>query len=408
MKPSVSLFCLVSLLVLPSAAFSLGFRVADHNAEATARGEAFAATADNPSAIYFNPAGITQLSGTQTLLSCYAISIKERVDLDAPDDSFSSTNTELQPVPTFFVTWKPKDHPIALGLGVYAPFGFSLEYPDDTPFRNLAKEGSIQYVTINPVIAWQVCDTLSVAAGPTVNLAKAKLTRGVIAPGDYFDFEGQGVSYGFTAGILWHPHPMHHFGLTYRSGSKIDFSGHASLNTDPFTVATPFGPFTVPGIDLNEDANGEIQFPQTITFGYSFRPTENWNFEFNIDWTDWDSLNTVTLKKPSGDVALPFNYESSFFYEFGITRKLPANLQVSVGYIYSENSVPDESFNPIVPDSNRHIFSGGISQRFEHFNWALAYQYTVGPERTISQGTIADGDYRMEGHAAILSLGYNF
>ena len=41
-----------------------GFRLPDQDAFATARGEAFVATADNASAIYYNPAGITQLAGT--------------------------------------------------------------------------------------------------------------------------------------------------------------------------------------------------------------------------------------------------------------------------------------------------------------------------------------------------------
>lgn len=40
-------------------AFANGFRLADQDAFATARGEAFVATADNPSAVYYNPAGIT-------------------------------------------------------------------------------------------------------------------------------------------------------------------------------------------------------------------------------------------------------------------------------------------------------------------------------------------------------------
>jgi len=40
-----------------------GFRLPDQDAFATARGEAFATTADNASAIYYNPAGISQLKG---------------------------------------------------------------------------------------------------------------------------------------------------------------------------------------------------------------------------------------------------------------------------------------------------------------------------------------------------------
>jgi long-chain fatty acid transport protein len=201
---------------------------------------------------------------------------------------------------------------------------------------------------------------------------------------------------------------MHHFGLTYRSANRMDFSGHSTVDIDSFKVATPFGSVKVPGTHTREDADGVFDLPQTITFGYSFRPTEDWNFEFNLDWADWDTLNTVMLHQTSGDVGIPFNWKSSFMYEFGVTKKFAHNFHASVGYVYSEKSVPTESFNPAIPDSNRHIFSAGFGQSYDHFNWNVAYQYTYGPARDIVQGTAADGTYRFDSHAVTLSLGYNF
>ena len=411
MKTSKPLLCVASILALSApAAFSLGFRIADQNAEATARGEAFAATADNPSAVYFNPAGITQLEGTRALLGSYMITLREKVDPAAPGErSFTNTNHELQFVPTFFVTTKPKGSPIALGLGIYAPYGLAMEYADDTPFRTVARKGKIIYVAINPVVAWKIHDTLSIAAGPSVNYGSAELQNGVIAEGDTFKFKGDGVSYSFSAGVKWDPHRMHHFGITYHSAATIEFSGHTTLRTDPFTVATPFGPFPVAGIDRREDADARVHIPQNVVFGYSFTPTPDWNFEFNADWTDWNDLNTVTIRQQrSADIALPFNWQASWFWEFGITKKFSHGLQASVGYIWSENSVPDESFNPIVPDSNRHVLSAGFGQKREHFNWNIAYQWAYGPTRTISRGTSFDGDYRAHGNAINLTLGYDF
>jgi long-chain fatty acid transport protein len=64
MKPPITALC-VALITIPClSSYGLGFRIADQNAEATARGNAFTATADNPSAVFYNPAGITELSGT--------------------------------------------------------------------------------------------------------------------------------------------------------------------------------------------------------------------------------------------------------------------------------------------------------------------------------------------------------
>ena len=54
-----------------------GFRLASQDAFATARGEAFAATADNASAIYYNPAGITQLTGNSLRAGLYGIYLNQ-------------------------------------------------------------------------------------------------------------------------------------------------------------------------------------------------------------------------------------------------------------------------------------------------------------------------------------------
>lgn len=387
------------LLASTSSVFGLGIRVADQNAAAVARGNAFTATADNPSAIYYNPAGITQLDGLQLAVGAYLVSFNARVDLEAPGDSFDN-KYEPQAAPQFFATWKPEHSRFTLGLGMYAPFGFSIEYPDDAAFRTLARKGAIKFIALNPVVAFELTKTLSIAVGGTANYGKAELEQGVIAPGDKFRFEGDDTTFGFNAGIRWQPHPMHAFGVTYRSATEMEFQGHSELRTRRTD--------TMPGVDRREAAHVDYQFPQTVTAGYSFRPTPDWNFEVNIDWTDWDSLNTLTLhQRRSEDVVLPFNWESSFMYQFGATRKL-GDFRVSAGYFFSENSVPNESFSPLVPDSNRHIFSVGVGQETKHFSWDLAYQYVHGPSRTIEKGSLADGTYRFESHALTFTLGYRF
>ncbi|MEO8350248.1 MAG: outer membrane protein transport protein, partial [Chthoniobacteraceae bacterium] len=160
------------LATLPVTVFGLGFRLTDINTEATARGGAFAATADNASAIYYNPAGITQLDGTQALFGAYTITYESSFNSHLPGGSNEDTKWSPQSVPSSFITINPKDSPIALGLGVYSPFGLGLEYNDDAPFRTLAKKGKLQFITISPVAAWKFGDTLSIAAGPTINFGR--------------------------------------------------------------------------------------------------------------------------------------------------------------------------------------------------------------------------------------------
>ncbi|MEA3186466.1 MAG: long-chain fatty acid transport protein [Chthoniobacter sp.] len=451
------------LALVPSIACALGIRIVDQDPAATARAEAFTATADNPSAIYFNPAGITQIDGLSARLGVYGIGLQVHATPEHAD-GFDSHEKALF-TPQAFLTYKPKVGPFTFGLGAYTPYGLELEYPDRTPFRQLAKFGQIKFFTVNPVIALQVTRTLSVAFGATLNSVQVDLRQGILGPefggGDEFKFKGMGTTAGFTAGVLWKPTEQHSFGLNYHSGVTVDFSGHSAARlsdkeradarhgnelvaearkkvdvAEAQVRAAPLPPAAkaqiIAGIEAQyaeglaaqgvppggfpetlgpeQDANAKFRFPQFVMAGYSFRPTPAWNFEADVDWTDWDVLNDVHLhQQNSPDINLPFNWKHSWIFEFGATHYFPFHgLRASAGYAYSLNSVPSQSFNPAVPDSNRHIFAAGFGQTVNDFTWDFAYQLAYGPTRTIDNDTLADGRYRFLSHALTFAVGYHF
>jgi long-chain fatty acid transport protein len=388
------LACGLGFCVAPC--FGVGFRLPNQDPEAIARGNAFIATADNPSAIYYNPAGITQLEGHHAQVGLYSIAASSRYR--SLDGRRSKTDFEIQGVPQVYYTFSPVDNPLSFGLGLYAPYGLGLLWPEDSGFRTLSMEGRLAYVSLNPVIAWQVHPTLSLAIGPTVNAGKVKLRQGIAMPGDEFRFKGEGIDFGFTAGLRWQPHEQWAFGVSYRSATEIDFSGRSE--------ARPYAP--------SERTKGELHFPQFVMIGLSYRPTPRWNIEAFVDWTDWDALNDVIFRKASGDVPFPFRWESSLMYGLGVTRHLNRGYWVSAGYFFSENSVPDATFNPAVPDTDQHVGSLGFGNRGPKWSWALGYQLLTGSWRTVTGGPISaagespDGRYKIFNNALNMSVGYRF
>ncbi len=137
-----------------------GFRLPDQDAFATARGEAFAATADNASAIYYNPAGISQLKGGNFRGGIYGIYLP--VSYKSPSGRSFDNGKDLQAVPQLFFTYTPNESRLSYGLGIYAPFGLGFRWPQDTGFRTLAIESQLTYLSINPVVAWRILPNLSV------------------------------------------------------------------------------------------------------------------------------------------------------------------------------------------------------------------------------------------------------
>src|SRR5258707_6829408 len=115
-------------MVLGLAAYTAsanGLRVLSQDGFATARGEAFAATADDASAIYYNPAGITQISGTELRAGLYNIYLEPTFRQPPGPANTGQTydiNKHFAAVPQLFVTHTFKDSPVSIGLGIYAPF----------------------------------------------------------------------------------------------------------------------------------------------------------------------------------------------------------------------------------------------------------------------------------------------
>jgi long-chain fatty acid transport protein len=393
------------------SAGATGFRLPDQDAFATGRGEAFAATADNPSAIYYNPAGITQLEGHQVRGGLYGIYFD--TNYESPSGHKSRNQADLHGVPQLFYTYTPESFPLAFGLGTYLPFGLSSSWPDDSGFRTLGLKARLTYGTVNPVVAWRITPTLSIAAGATLNWADTDLRQGFLTAqpgfGDVFKFTGDGFDAGFNLGLMWKPCSKIQFGVAYRSETTIDLEGTSTLKSPlpQFNGAVP--------------ASAEFPFPQNLIAGISYRPTEAWNFEFDVDWTGWDRMNTVPIvQAPFPTQTLVLDWESSFYYEFGVTRRFKNGWSISGGYIYNENSIPDVTFTPLVSDLNRHFFSIGTGHHGKHFDFDVAYQFGYGPTRTVAGSPTwtspqnpldtasADGDYEFFSHALSFTAGWRF
>ena len=377
---------------------AVGYRLPNQDPEAIARGNAFVATADNPSAIYYNPAGITQLDGQNIRAGLYLISAG--IDYESTAGDKASADSAFQAVPQFFYAVSPKDFPLSFGLGVYAPYGLSLDWGQHSPLETMAQNGKLLYLCFNPVVAWEIHPRFSIGIGPTINYSKATLERAIgLMPNDQFKIEGDGMAYGFNLGVRWQPHDQWAVGVNYRSETKIEYKG-----TSYTTPSPPYPEST--------STRATIVFPQFVVFGVSFRPTEDWNLEINLDWTDWDAVDTIVFKGTAfGNQVLPLHYQSSWMYEFGVTRQLGKGYFGSLGFFYSGNSSPDKNFTPMIPDSDLYLGCVGVGHKGTRWDWAAAYQFGYNPGRDVTNdqaNPLADGTYEVFNQAVNICITLKF
>ena len=400
----IALVTAIPILGTTISLYAVGVRIPNQDAEANARGNAFVATANNPSAIYYNPAGITQLKGHNLqggILNYFGVNF----DYDSPSGRRSETEFEVIPIPQLYYVFAPEDHPLSYGLGLYAPFGLGIEWPEDTGFRTLAIEAHLTFITLNPVVAYKPLPNLSIAAGLTFNYSKLEFRQGLgLLPKDEFRYEGEDFGYGFNLGFLWEATPQIFVGGNYRSKTEINYRGKSEMR--PF--ASPTG------------SQVDADFPQIASGGISFRPNANWNIEVAADWTDWSSFDSLVVEDGNTlaggtDVTLPLKWHGSWFYHFGLTRYYPKGYFVSMGYFFSENSTSERHFTPYVPDGDIHVGSIGAGYKGERWYWAIAGQIMVSGWRKVDDyqttsliGETANGKYRFFSPTLTVSLGHRF
>ncbi len=412
------LICL--LAGIPSAVEANGFRLVSQDAFAASRGEAFAATADNPSAVHYNPAGLSQLDGRHFHMGTYALYFDPTFQPPAGAANAGRTydiETKVAVAPQMYYSHEVRNTPLTLGMGVYAPHGASVTWPQDTGFRAVATEGELTYLRVNPVAAIEIRPGLSFAVGAMIDYGDIGLEQGLRAsetPSNKFRFEGDDLSAGYNFGLLWRINDRFTFGATYRSPVSLNFDGQTN-----FELLRNIQPTEIP-------ASVEFEFPYTAVFGLSYRPTPDWNIELNADYSNWSSIDSVTIQqkerpRPPVQQNIPVNlgFKSSWIMKLGATRQFDDGWYASAGYLFNENSVPGTYYSPTTADLDRHFLTVGLGRRWSRFTADVAYQIGYGPDRNVEGSTYssapagfagqnADGTYDFISHALLFSVGMKF
>lgn len=419
---SVVSLLLALLAASPTLLRANGMRLVSQDGFASARGEAFAATADNPSAIYYNPAGITQLEGNNLRSGIYALSYDAtyRPPDTAPNSGITyHSEADFAAATSLFYTHTFKDSRLSAGFGIYAPYGAGLTWPDDTGFRTVGTKSELIYVRFNPVLAVKLLPGLSIAGGVMLDYGRINLEQGlrpVYQPPNvnFFYFAGDGLALGYNLGLLWQPHETISLGATFRSTTKVTMDGHSQFQQTPGPIAYTRLP-----------AEADFEFPLTAVIGLSYRPTPKWNLEVNADYTDWNSFGTITIYQhgtvPLGVKQNPsfiLDWEPSWMYEFGITRYFENGWHVSGGYLFNQNSVPDANYSPLTADLDRHFVTVGTGLKGKRFDFDITYQFGFGIAETVAgsvpstagqfAGQTADGTYDFVSHGVLLTVGLRF
>ena len=459
LKHAIVAGIVVPACLLPTMASAGAFRIFDQSASGTAQGGAFVAQADDPSAIFFNPAGMTQLRGVQTSFGFMFIgggtSYTSPAGATAHGD-FGGT-IALPPPFNLYMSANLKDLGFAAlgnlsaGIGVVSPFGILYRYPDDGPFSTAVTRQSLPLIDIKPTLAYKLSDQLSIGvgadiytfasfwgSGQSVTKFNSSGGPGLPPPGTRMEVNGGDTAAGFNLSLLYTPFrnedgkPLANVGFIYRSQATMHLTGNLLANGG-----------------LVADASTTLVLPQVFTGGISVWPIRDrhheWKLELDVDMTGWKSVRNTDVHLSNGaTIPFPQNWRNTYTTMIGTEYKwlgleaLPAwEVALRGGYWHSQTPIPDSSFLPTIPDADQHAVSVGMGflckgggrflgviecgsaeggiLRPKALGLDLAYQAIFYENRTVSGNLnpvaipgVVNGTYQTTFHVGMINIRVNF
>ncbi len=352
-----------------------------------------------------NPAGMTRLERSQLVTGFLAIDVTAKFDADSSttfsggnggDAGYFSPGLGLS-----YVYSLTED--LKLGLVVGSYFGLGLDYGDGWAGRYYTQDGEFLTAGINPVVAYRICEWLSIGGGFNVILSKfgAKVAINNLLPGLYdgrLKYEDEDVGYGGNAGVLVEPREGTRFGITWRSEVNFHFKDRPDIHG--------LGPLLSEAL-LKSDFKGDklkidMTLPQGVMFSAYHDLTDRLAIMGNVGWQDWSEFGHVEVSVgDSTSTTKNLHYRDTWHWAIGAHYRITEPWLLSVGFAYDTSPISKSSNrSPSLPLDRQIRYATGIQYDWsEDITLGFAYTFLDTGEADINQsggrfkGNIR-GDYK--------------
>jgi len=362
---------------------SAGFENAALSTSSLARGNAMVANPEDASIMAFNPAGLSKLKANEIYVGNSlihgAISYEAIEGRNNEDSSETAT-----PVPFFYIATKTSIENLVLGFGANSPFGLSAKYSSTGNFRYTAFFTELKSQSYNVSAGYEINPQLSIGGGVTYMELRLQQNGAFNSPvlafdanDSPFELDVEGHGMGYNLGLLLTPVPEHTIGVFYRSQVRAKLDGILSTDNLGTNMQATFG--TNGATSHLTSADTDYKLPANITIGYKYEPSDRWDMEIDVGWTDWSSFDSfdVTYGESNGilDGFKNFSkdYDDVISMHLGGTYTFDPTWNMSAGYFFYDRAANKNTYTNENPDGNRHALAVGVEYNAPEWSFDVMY-----------------------------------
>lgn len=404
--PSITCLKLVPPLIVglgSSCAMAAGFQLLEQNGSGLGNAYAgSAAVAENASTIYFNPAGMTQLKGSEVSIGMSAVGTSFKFsDHGSSAGLLGGTGNGSDAggwgyVPNGYFSTAVSKH-LSVGVGLGAPYGLKTEYT--SPWLGAAQSTRFDVKTynINPSVAYRVNDMVSLGAGLSwqrlmaeyVRLVAVNTATNVASP---LKLTMDGNSGGWNVGALFNLSPSAKLGLSYRSAISYDIKGNIEVS----------GPSAPTNAALSGGANASLKVPDVFIVSGTQQLSDKWQLLEDLSWTGWSNIPKLDVLRTSGALAqtLDTDFRDTWRVAVGATYQYKESTKLKFGMAYDQTPVRNDSTRMVsLPDNDRTWLSFGSQwMPTKGTTLDLGITYLFIPDAGIDNNQAAQGRGRITGN----------
>lgn len=390
-----------------------------------------AVLAEDASAAYFNPAGLSLIDHPQLVLG----DIEGRFDgqfngtdifslppLNIQNTGVTHGQAVIAPYPFFYYS-RPITPKVTFGIGLSTPYGIGVAIPETSLVRYAGTRFIMYVIDFSPVVAYKINDKFS--AGFGFDMQRLTYLTRVMFP----SFTGgpdakiinttgdrlNGWGYGWHAGLLYQIKPSLRVGLTYHSQAVFQSRGGQSQY-----VFTPGN-----NVD-NEIISNNFRFtttlPPTTTISAMQVINPQWELLGTINYSQWHMVKQTIFKNiasPSATGAptqvngvLLQNYFDTWRFALGTNYKINSKCTLRVGVSYESDNT-NVAYRPLTDPGTAatSIAVGAHYQMKKTLGFDVGYLHAfVQPSNinTISGFNIEVGRDKLQRDAAGIQATWDF